>query len=60
MFNQSLLKSALTARLSLLAEPHNTAVRLFNGFFEGWPELVVDLYAATLVLFLTTRKPPLT
>ena len=27
-------------------EPHNAALRLFNGFYEGWPELVVDLYAA--------------
>jgi 23S rRNA (cytosine1962-C5)-methyltransferase len=26
-------------------------VRLFNGFSEGWPDLVVDVYASTLVLF---------
>ena len=57
MYNQSLLESALTARLPLLAEPHNTAVRLFNGFFEGWPELVVDLYAVTLVLFNYAENP---
>ncbi len=26
-------------------------IRLFNGFYEGFPELVVDLYGSTLVLF---------
>ena len=57
MFNQSLLESALTARLPLLTEPHNAALRLFNGFFEGWPELVVDMYAATLVLFNYAENP---
>ncbi len=31
--------------------PHHTALRLFNGFYEGCPELVVDLYGTTLVLF---------
>jgi 23S rRNA (cytosine1962-C5)-methyltransferase len=33
------------------ADPHHeSAIRLFNGFLEGCPELVVDLYADTLVL----------
>lgn len=27
-----------------------SGLRLFNGFYEGWPELVVDLYARTLLL----------
>lgn len=31
-------------------ERHTAAVRLFNGFMEGWPALVVELYARTLVL----------
>jgi 23S rRNA (cytosine1962-C5)-methyltransferase len=57
MFNQSLLESALTARLPLLTEPHNTALRLFNGFFEGWLELIVDLYGATLVIFNYADDP---
>lgn len=46
-----LLEKALAARLPALAEPHHQAVRLFNGFYEGYPDLVVDLYASTLVLF---------
>ena len=29
---------------------HTSALRLFNGFLEGCPELVVDLYGRTLVL----------
>jgi 23S rRNA (cytosine1962-C5)-methyltransferase len=33
------------------------AVRLFNGFYEGCPGLVIDLYAATLVLFNHADPP---
>ena len=44
------LTSALAARAALLEPKHDTAVRLFNGFSEGCPDLVVDLYARTLVL----------
>ena len=45
------LKTALNARKQLLDEKHVGAVRLFNGPIEGNPELIVDLYAKTLVLF---------
>lgn len=45
------LERALAARLPVLSEPHLQALRLFNGFYEGYPDLVVDLYASTLVLF---------
>jgi 23S rRNA (cytosine1962-C5)-methyltransferase len=44
------LDSAVTARAALAEPRHETAFRLFNGFYEGYPELVVDLYARTLVL----------
>ncbi len=30
------------------------AYRLFNGFYESSVDLVIDRYASTLVLFLTT------
>lgn len=30
---------------------HHSALRLFTGFYEGCPELVIDLYAKTLVIF---------
>jgi len=45
-----LLDRSLAARKSLFDSRHETAFRLFNGFTEGCPQLVVDLYAATLVL----------
>jgi 23S rRNA (cytosine1962-C5)-methyltransferase len=45
-----LLETALNHRLTLLTEPHNAAVRVFNGFTEGFPGLVAEVYARTLVL----------
>ena len=46
----SFLEKALEARLSLFDARLVTAFRLFNGFTEGEPNLVVDLYASTLVI----------
>ena len=46
----SQLENALEARRSLFDPPHETALRLFNGFTEGEPNLVVDLYASTLLV----------
>lgn len=45
-----LLEKALEARASLFDARHESAYRLFNGFSEGEPDLVVDLYASTLVI----------
>lgn len=45
-----LLDGALAARAALLNERHQGAIRLFSGFFEGVPDLVVDCYGGTLVL----------
>ena len=45
-----LLDAAIAARAALLDAPHQGAARLFSGFFEGAPELVVDCYGGTLVL----------
>jgi 23S rRNA (cytosine1962-C5)-methyltransferase len=36
---------------------HCQAERLFNGFAEGFPELAVDLYARTVVLFNFASDP---
>ena len=33
-----------------MGEPHDSALRLFNGFYEGAPDLVLDVYARTLVI----------
>jgi 23S rRNA (cytosine1962-C5)-methyltransferase len=45
-----LLKKAIKARASLFDARHESAFRLFNGFTEGELNLVVDLYASTLVI----------
>lgn len=45
----SLLEKALEARRSLFDPDHRSAFRLFNGFSEGSPDLVIDRYAATVV-----------
>lgn len=53
----ALLDTALAARAALISEPHQAALRLFNGFYEGCPELVADLYARTLVLYNYADPP---
>jgi len=45
-----LLEKALEARAALFDARHEAAFRLFNGFAEGNPDLVIDLYASTLVI----------
>lgn len=44
------LKSAISARGDLFDERHESAFRLFNGFYEGYPDLALDVYARTLVI----------
>jgi 23S rRNA (cytosine1962-C5)-methyltransferase len=57
-----LLGKALLARADFFAERKDnvqpfSAFRLFNGFVEGFPDLVVDLYARTLVLSNYAQQP---
>jgi len=47
---EHLLLVALNARSASFDLRHEGAFRLFNGFYEGWPALVADLYGRTLVL----------
>ncbi len=42
--------SALAHRLPRLPPPHTSALRLFNGYTEGFPRVAIDLYGTTLVL----------
>ncbi len=44
------LAAALEARTELFDVRHESALRLFNGFSEGWPDLAIDLYGRTLVI----------
>jgi len=45
----SLLEKATEECKSLFDAEHQSAFRLFNGFSEGNPNLVIDLYASTLL-----------
>ena len=51
------IRLALEARNDLFDPPHLTAFRLYNGFYEGYPDLVVDLYATTLLLYNYSKNP---
>jgi 23S rRNA (cytosine1962-C5)-methyltransferase len=46
----ALLEKAIDNRAFLFEPRHEAAFRLFNGFQEGQPDLVVDLYGSTVVL----------
>jgi 23S rRNA (cytosine1962-C5)-methyltransferase len=52
-----LFLKAFVPRLPLLAEPHDTAVRLLNGFTEGLAGLVIEVYARTLVILNYAQNP---
>ena len=45
-----LLEKALASRASLIDPKNDSAFRLFNGFTEGCPELIIDVYASTAVI----------
>lgn len=47
---KSLLGAALDARADLFDDRHESAFRLFSGFYEGYPDLAVDVYARTLLI----------
>ncbi len=52
-----LLDAALNARSELFDSEHLAAFRLFSGFYEGFPPLVIDLYAHTLVIYNHADNP---
>ncbi len=52
-----LLEKALASRTSLIDPKHETAFRLFNGFSEGCPDLVIDIYASTAVVHNYANDP---
>jgi 23S rRNA (cytosine1962-C5)-methyltransferase len=53
----SRLENSIQARQPLFDPPHLGAMRLFNGFTEGCPDLVVDLYARTALLHNCAADP---
>jgi 23S rRNA (cytosine1962-C5)-methyltransferase len=54
---EELLIQAIRVRSDYLQEPHETAFRLLNGFFEGSPDLVIDVYGRTLVVWNYAEDP---
>lgn len=46
----SLLEKAIRSRTDKIDERHESAFRLFNGFYEGYPALALDVYGRTLVV----------
>ncbi len=54
---EDLLDHAITARAELLDEQHRGALRLFTGFAEGCPQVVIDVYATTAVLHNYANPP---
>jgi 23S rRNA (cytosine1962-C5)-methyltransferase len=53
----SLLERSTRVRASLFDARHESAFRLFNGFREGNPELVIDLYGRTAVIYNYADDP---
>jgi len=51
------IQKAVTARSALIDSQHLAALCLFNGFSEGCPGLVIDLYGRTLVFFNQSDSP---
>jgi 23S rRNA (cytosine1962-C5)-methyltransferase len=52
-----LLDQALASRPTLSGLSHEEAFRLFNGFYEGCPNLVLDVYGHTLVIHDYSEQP---
>jgi 23S rRNA (cytosine1962-C5)-methyltransferase len=49
--------AALEIRREFIEGRHETAFRLFNGFYEGYPDLAIEVYAKTLLLFNYANPP---
>ncbi|MBL8090045.1 MAG: class I SAM-dependent methyltransferase [Anaerolineales bacterium] len=52
-----LLDQALASRLRIIDSDHQTSFRLFNGFYEGYPSLALDIYASTLLIHDYSDEP---
>ncbi len=56
-FVTPLLEKALASRAALIDPKHESAFRLFNGFSEGYPDLVLDVYGRTVVIHDYADEP---
>ena len=53
----TLLEKALASRVQLIDSKHESAFRFFNGFLEGCPDIIIDLYASTAVIHNYADNP---
>lgn len=53
----NLIQAALGQRQAWITLPYQSAFRLFNGFSEGFPDLAIEVYGRTLVLFNFADQP---
>ncbi len=51
------IQAAVQARSGLIDSRHTAALRLFNGYTEGCPGLIIDLYGRTLLIFNQADLP---
>ena len=54
---RSLLEKAIAFRTYFFDEKHQDAFRLFNGFYEGDPDLAMDVYGHTLLIHNYANEP---
>lgn len=54
--HKQIIAYAIQQRKSLFDSRKTNALRLFNGFLEGYPDLVLELFADTLVIFDYSQK----
>jgi len=52
-----LLDKAIATRTALFDKQHESAFRLFNGFYEGYSDFTLDVYGRTLVIHNYAEDP---
>jgi 23S rRNA (cytosine1962-C5)-methyltransferase len=52
-----ILSTAFHARAGLIDPEHKSAFRLFSGFYEGIPDLVIEIFSRTVVVFNYADEP---
>lgn len=52
-----LLDQSLSSRHGILETASDTSFRIFNGFYEGFPSLILDIYASTLLVHDYSDEP---
>ena len=53
-----LLDQAIASHAELFDTRHESAFRLFNGFYEGYPNLTLDIFGRTIVAHDYSDNPP--